>query len=145
MQNYSHRASSHFQETQGVCVASYGSPERDFPAFYTRRSGSKAVYNFDSAGEAANAISVNGALGLRSGFLIGVPIPAEHALDQALMDGAIAEALAEATRQNIGGKEVTPFILAAVSKITQGKSLQSSEFDVGARNRTSQSSNPPSF
>uniref|UniRef100_A0A8D8DXX4 Pseudouridine-5'-phosphate glycosidase n=1 Tax=Culex pipiens TaxID=7175 RepID=A0A8D8DXX4_CULPI len=114
-----------YLETQGVCVASYGSPERDFPAFYTRRSGSKAVYNFDSAAEAANAISVNGALGLRSGFLIGVPIPAEHALDQALMDGAIAEALAEATRQNIGGKEVTPFILAAVSKITAGKSLQS--------------------
>lgn len=77
--------------------------------------------------------------------MIGVPIPAEHALDQALMDGAIAEALAEATRQNVSGKEVTPFILAAVSKITHGKSLQSSEFDVGARNRSSQSSNPASF
>lgn len=118
---------SSLQETQGVCVASYQCPDLDFPAFYTRSSGSKAAYNLDSASEAARMISVNSALGLRSGFLIGVPLPEEFSLDRKQMDDVIGQALAEADRLGIRGKEVTPFILAAVSSITAGRSLESSE------------------
>ncbi|XP_055637634.1 uncharacterized protein LOC129776181 [Toxorhynchites rutilus septentrionalis] len=114
-----------YLETQGVCVASYKCPDLDFPAFYTRSSGSKAPYNLDSASEAARMISVNSALGLRSGFLIGVPLPEEFSLDRKEMDEVIAQSLAEADRLGIKGKEVTPFILAAVSSITTGRSLES--------------------
>lgn len=44
-----------------------------------------------------------------------------------VINSSIANALAEAKRAGIKGKEVTPFILAAVSKITSGKSLQTSK------------------
>ncbi|XP_058448613.1 pseudouridine-5'-phosphate glycosidase [Malaya genurostris] len=114
-----------YLETQGVCVASYQCPDLNFPAFYTRSSGSKAAYNLNTALEAANMISVNRALGLRSGFLIGVPIPEDYSLDQQLMNDVIEQALVEAESLNIHGKEVTPFILSAVSKITGGRSLHS--------------------
>lgn len=68
------------QETQGVCVASFQCPDREFPAFYTRSSGCKAPYNFESAAEAAKTISVSNALSLNSGILIAVPVPVEHAI-----------------------------------------------------------------
>lgn len=64
-----------------MCVACYQCPDHDFPAFYTRRSGSKAPYNFATATEAAKAIHISRTLGLDSGYLIAVPVPEEHAMD----------------------------------------------------------------
>lgn len=43
------------------------------------------------------------------------------------INAAIEEALKDAKLKGISGKEVTPFILAAVSKITAGKSLETSK------------------
>lgn len=43
-----------------------------------------------------------------------------------LIKKSIDDALSEADKAGIRGKDVTPFILAAVSKITSGKSLQTS-------------------
>lgn len=49
-------------------------------------------------------------------------------LTESIINNSINDALAEAERAGIKGKEVTPFILAAISKITAGKSLQTSTF-----------------
>ncbi|CAO1412627.1 unnamed protein product [Diamesa serratosioi] len=113
-----------YLETQGVFVGTYQSPNLDFPAFYTRASGVKAPYNFANPQEAAAAIYQSYLIGLNSGMLIGVPVPEEFAMDDAIISKSIEGALAEAKNAGINGKDITPFILAAVSKITAGKSLQ---------------------
>lgn len=64
-----------------MCVASYQSSNKDFPAFYTRKSGSKAPYNFSGALEAAEVINSNLNLGLNSGILIAAPVPEEYAMN----------------------------------------------------------------
>lgn len=109
-------------ETQGVFVGAYQS--NDFPAFYTRKSGVKAPYSIKDATEAASVLKTNVDLELNSGFLLGVPIPKEFAMDESQIDRAIKEALANADKMGVKGKEVTPFILEAVSKITKGRSLE---------------------
>jgi pseudouridine-5'-phosphate glycosidase len=119
-----------YLETQGVIVASYQSPDSDFPAFYTRTSGSKVPYNLDSAQEAAALIASSVDLNLNSGILIGVPVPVEHAMKEKDINYAIDDALATARIKGIAGKEVTPFILSAVSKITEGKSLRTSNTQI---------------
>lgn len=43
-----------------------------------------------------------------------------------VIEDAIKNALEKATERGIKGKEVTPFILAAVTKITDGASLEAS-------------------
>ena len=72
-------------------------------------------------------VHMNRALGLRSGIVIGVPIPERYAMDATEMNAVIAQALGDAERKGIYGKEVTPFILSAVSQLTRGKSLESSK------------------
>lgn len=62
-------------------MASYQSSNNDFPAFYSRKSGSKAPYNFSSASEAAEVINSNLNLGIISGILIAAPVPEEWAMD----------------------------------------------------------------
>lgn len=133
-----------YLETQGVFVSTFQVADREFPSFYTRRSGVTAPYNFTDATDAAKCIDKSHQLGLKSGMLIGVPVPEEHAMDgnwnhsnenklkivllDSVINNSIANALADAERAGIKGKEVTPFILAAIAKITAGKSLQTSTY-----------------
>lgn len=50
-----------------------------------------------------------------------------NSIEGRLINNAIEEALKEADKKGIKGKDVTPFILSAVAKITSGKSLTTSE------------------
>lgn len=111
-----------YLETQGVCVASYDN-EGLFPDFYTRDSGCVVPYNLEGPKEAAALIKALENLKLNSGMLIGVPIPKEYAVDKEVIKSAIEQAYIEAKAQGIEGKSVTPFMLAEISKITQGNSL----------------------
>ncbi|XP_049887335.1 uncharacterized protein LOC126381856 [Pectinophora gossypiella] len=113
-----------YLETQGVCVCAFGESD-DFPAFYTARSGHRAPNRVANAQEAARILQASLDLRLGSGILIAVPLPKKFAMDEKVIEGAIASALKEANAQGISGKEVTPFILAAVAKITGGASLDS--------------------
>lgn len=113
-----------YLETQGVCVTSFDSPGGIFPDFYTRDSGCKVPYNLPSASDAAKLLLAWRQLNLQSGVLIGVPIPEEFAAKKAAIDAAIVEANAEAQAQGVSGKEVTPFLLSHISRITKGRSLQ---------------------
>ena len=61
--------------------------------------------------------------GLGGGLLVCNPIPEPHALPRALVDAAIADALADCAAQGIGGKAITPFLLQRVNALTGGQSL----------------------
>lgn len=56
-----------------------------------------------------------------------VPIPEKYALDSKEMESAIHKALENAKYQNISGKNVTPFLLEELNRITHGQSLQASK------------------
>lgn len=113
-----------FLETQGVCVAALHSDDGIFPDFYTRDSGCASPYTLDSTKQAAKLINALNQLHMQSGILIAVPIPQEHAADKSLITEAIDRASKDAAEKGIMGKDVTPFLLAAVAKITGGSSLQ---------------------
>jgi pseudouridine-5'-phosphate glycosidase len=51
------------------------------------------------------------------------PPPADVALPRELVERAVAGALADAAREGIAGAAVTPFLLGAVLRATEGRSL----------------------
>jgi pseudouridylate synthase len=111
-------------ETAGVPVIGYQTEE--FPAFYSRSSGLRladaACANTPT--EVAELIKAKwGLLGLEGGVLITNPIPAEAAIPNEEIAGAIEQALKDSIAQNVKGKAVTPFLLARVAEITAGKSM----------------------
>lgn len=111
-----------FLETQRVPVIAYGSD--DFPAFYTRSSGHRADHRLDTADEIAEAIRLHFSLDTGTGVLIANPIPQADALDNAFIDRSIAQAVEEASAKGIGRKELTPFLLARINELSDGKSLK---------------------
>ena len=113
-----------YLETKGVPVFGFGTDE--LPAFYTRRSGFKVDYRADTPEELATAFRAGLEMGLRGGMLVTNPVPEEYSMDPERINAAIDEALAEAARLGIRGKETTPFLLARIKDITGGDSLESS-------------------
>lgn len=112
-----------YLETLGIPVIGYKTDE--FPAFYTRESGYKVNYNINSAKEIAEMIRTKWELGLNGGVIVANPIPVEYSMNKSLIDKAIEEALKSADKSGVKGKDVTPFLLSEIKKITGGKSLES--------------------
>ncbi len=110
-----------YLETQRVPVITYGSDE--FPAFFTPSSGCKSEHRMDTPDAIAEAIALHGALGSGTGLLIANPIPAEDAVDPAMIAGIIDKALVEVRAKGIEHKAVSPFLLARVNELSEGRSL----------------------
>ena len=112
-----------YLETKGVPVIGYGTDE--LPAFYTRTSGFGVDYRLDTPDEVAAAFRAKLEMGLKGGMLVTNPIPEAYSMDPAVINKAIDEAVAEANRLGIKGKQTTPFLLAKIKDITGGDSLAS--------------------
>ena len=126
-----------YLETHGVPVLSAG--QDDFAAFYVRESGFRADLRLDAPEAQARFVRTKWNLGLAGGVLLSTPVPESDALPRDLVDGWIAQALAEAEQQGITGKKVTPFLLARVAALSGGRSLTANialvkhNAEVGAR------------
>ncbi|MEL6671556.1 MAG: pseudouridine-5'-phosphate glycosidase [Bacteroidota bacterium] len=110
-----------YLETMGVPVVGVGT--REFPAFYTRESGSQAPFALSSSAEIAAMMHTHWQLELGSGILIANPIPEAFSMPAAEIEAVIETALQEAEERQITGKEVTPFLLNRIKELTAGNSL----------------------
>jgi pseudouridine-5'-phosphate glycosidase len=108
-------------ETMGVPVVCYRSDE--FPAFWSRSSGLPAPLCLNDPAEIADFVRMRARLDLSGGVLVANPIPAEDEIPAAEINPAIATALAEADAKGVTGKAVTPFLLDAILRATEGRSL----------------------
>ncbi|MFJ8237564.1 pseudouridine-5'-phosphate glycosidase [Ureibacillus sp. NPDC094379] len=111
-----------YLETKGVPVIGYGTDI--LPAFYTRESDFNVNFKANSVEEVADMMRAKWDLGLRGGAVVANPIPEEQALDKDFITGIIESALKEAEEKGVKGKDVTPFLLAKVKDLTEGKSLE---------------------
>lgn len=110
-----------YLETHGVPVIGFGTDE--LPAFYTSKSGYPVDYRLDSPEEVANALRTKWDLGLSGGAVIANPIPTEYEMDGDEINRVIDAAVLEAKEKGIVGKATTPFLLAKVTELTKGSSL----------------------
>jgi pseudouridine-5'-phosphate glycosidase len=124
-------------ETHGVPVLSCGHDE--FAAFYVRGSGHRADQRLDDPAAQARFVRTKWALGLAGGVVLSTPVPEADALPRDDVEGWIDEALAEAARRGVGGKALTPFLLAHIERASGGRSLAANialvkhNAEVGAR------------
>ena len=108
-------------ETLGVPVIGLGTTE--FPAFYSRRSGHAVPMSCKSPAEIARVMHAKWEMGLKGGIVVANPIPAEAEIPAEDIAPVIEAAVVKAGAQGISGKELTPFLLAEIAGVTQGRSL----------------------
>jgi pseudouridine-5'-phosphate glycosidase len=109
-------------ETLGVPV--FGLQTNEFPAFYRRSSGLPVDSRMDTIEELASATRTHFALGLGTAVLIANPIPASDELPIETYERALETALADAERQKVRGRSVTPFVLERLRALSEGESVR---------------------
>jgi len=108
-----------YLETVGVPVL--GWRHDDFPAFYSRSSGLRVPHRVEQAGEVAGIFRHRSRA--RTGVLVAAPIPEDAALDAAELAQTLDEALAACAADGVVGAAVTPFVLARIAAVTEGRSI----------------------
>jgi len=109
-------------ESLGVCVIGYGTD--CFPVFYSPTSRWPVSVRLDDPAEVAAAWRAARATGLRQSMLVAHPVPEADAIDAALIDRWVSEALAEAALAQVKGKDVTPFLLGWLHRHSEGATLR---------------------
>jgi pseudouridylate synthase len=108
-------------ETHGVPVIGYGCDE--MPAFYSRSSGLPVDIRVDSSEEVAEIAKSRKDLGMTSALLVSVPVPEEMEVAEEDLQQALNTAIEMADRSQISGRELTPFLLSNMSKLSGGRTL----------------------
>ena len=111
-----------YLETKGVPVIGYNTDK--LPAFFTRTSDLKVDYNAKTPLDIAKIVKSKRDYKLNGGVLITNPIPKEFSMDPAYINKEIDKALVEMEKAGVKGKDETPYLLAKIVELTQGKSLE---------------------
>ncbi|KAJ6575060.1 Indigoidine synthase A like protein-domain-containing protein [Mycena capillaripes] len=115
-----------YLETLGVPVIPYAL-SKDFPAFFSPRSGFQTPWNVNDPATAAKMLYSQWQLGMDNGALIAVPIPEEYAEKGEIIQRAVNQAVLESEENGMSarGKDVTPWLLSRVAELTKHDSIDS--------------------
>ena len=109
-------------ETLDVPVIGLGCDS--LPAFFTPKSKYRIDYRLDGSEQAADFLHVKWELGFEGSVMLCNPVPEQYAMDEDVIEGAIAEATRLAKESADAGENNTPFLLAKVCELTNGDSLR---------------------
>jgi pseudouridine-5'-phosphate glycosidase len=111
-------------ETLSVPVIGYRTGE--FPAFYLTSSGLPLTMRADSPEEAAAILDAHWRIG-GAGAVLAQPLEKTEALSAKEFEDALSKAELLAMEQGVRGAAVTPFLLARLAEITQGRTLRANQ------------------
>lgn len=111
-----------YLETHGVPVIGYQT--NNLPAFYSASSEHQLTINIENLTALAKLVSTHFDLNIGTGIVIANPIPHAMQIPSEDIEPVIQQALANATRDKICGKSMTPYLLKQVAMATEGRSVQ---------------------
>jgi len=109
-------------EELGVALVGYGVDR--LPFFLAREAPVELEHRVDTPEAAAAIARAAGDLGTTTTVLLCNPIPADQAMDADEVARAAHAAEDRAERESVQGKSRTPFLLATLAELTDGRSLE---------------------
>jgi pseudouridine-5'-phosphate glycosidase len=108
-------------ESYGVPVVGYGTDS--LLAFYFRAGGHPASIRTDTPTETANLLATHWGIG-GGGVLLAQPTPAEVALSPDELHSALQAVEQQAVDARIRAKDLPPFLMGRLNRLTGGKALR---------------------
>ena len=108
-------------ESLGVGVVGYRTKE--MPGFFFSDTGIPLSTTVSEVGEIARLFAIHRSLGRSQAIVVMQQPPAEHAVRKATIERALDTAMDDAKRHGVRGGAVTPYLLTAVERATEGRTL----------------------
>jgi pseudouridine-5'-phosphate glycosidase len=115
-------ATLEYLETRGVPLIVVG--QQELPGFIARSAGIAAPGSVPDIAAASALVGTHLGLGLGSGIVVCVPVPEGDAVPEALARQAIETAIRDAEAARVSGPALTPWLLARVATLTDGRSVR---------------------
>jgi pseudouridine-5'-phosphate glycosidase len=109
-------------EELGLVLVGYGVDR--LPFFLAREAPVDLEHRIDTPEAAAAMLRAASDLGTRSTILVCNPVREDAQMDPTEVAAAASEAERRADREGVHGKARTPFLLAALAELTEGRSLE---------------------
>jgi len=106
-------------ESLGVAVIGYRCDQ--FPAFHAAESGLELKYRVEDIDGLAAVARAKAELGLGGALLVCNPPPPESAMEADEVEALVEAAHAEAEAEGVGGADLTPYLLAALDRLSEGR------------------------
>ena len=112
-----------YLETMGVPIIGYNT--NLLPTFYCHESKFEVDFNYTKPSEIAKVMLNQKHLSLKGGMLVCNPIPKEFSIDSLIIENSINSSMEIAKKNNVKGKDLTPFLLQNITSLTEGETLKS--------------------
>ena len=112
-----------YLETMGVPIIGYNT--NLLPTFYCHESNFEVDFNYTKPSEIAKVMLNQKHLSLKGGMLVCNPIPKEFSIDSTIIENSINSSMEIAKKNNVKGKDLTPFLLQNITSLTEGETLKS--------------------
>ena len=112
-----------YLETMGVPIIGYST--NLLPTFYCHESKFEVDFNYTKPSEIAKVMLNQKHLSLKGGMLVCNPIPKEFSIDSTIIENSINSSMEIAKKNNVKGKDLTPFLLQNITSLTEGETLKS--------------------
>ena len=112
-----------YLETMGVPIIGYNT--NLLPTFYCHESKFEVDFNYTKPSEIAKVMLNQKHLSLKGGMLVCNPIPKEFSIDSTIIENSINSSMEIAKKNNVKGKDLTPFLLQNITSLTEGETLKS--------------------
>ena len=112
-----------YLETMGVPIIGYNT--NLLPTFYCHESKFEVDFNYTKPSEIAKVMLNQKHLSLKGGMLVCNPIPKEFSIGSTIIENSINSSMEIAKKNNVKGKDLTPFLLQNITSLTEGETLKS--------------------
>ena len=94
------------------------------PGFWYQDTNQKVDFNAQTITELKTLINKRNILKQKGSILILNPVPKKEEIKKNLVDKWIKKSLALIKNKNVSGRDLTPFLIASINKLSNGRSLE---------------------
>ena len=113
-----------FEIPETLRISRLGYKTNYMPGFWFYNTDKKVDHNFNDINELINYLKIRDHIDLNSSVLIFNPIPKNKSIDKKLIQKWIKLSINKAKINSINGKELTPFLIKEINKLSENKTLE---------------------
>ena len=113
-----------FEKLETLGIPRIGLNTNYMPGFWYYQTDKKVDYNYETIDELIKYLYTREKIKQNGSILIFNPIPKNKAIDKNLINSWIKSSIKKANKKLISGKELTPFLINEINKLSKNKTLE---------------------
>ena len=113
-----------FEKLETLGVSRIGINTNYMPGFYYYQTNKKVDFNFLEINKLNDYLKTREKINQKGSVLLLNPVPKKRAIEKKLIEKWIKSSVQKATTNSIQGKDLTPYLLAEIAKLSKNRTLE---------------------